>query len=43
MVFSIAFVVPEAGPKRKSKYPFQFVEEYDTLGVNLARDVVIQN
>jgi len=43
MVFSIAFVVKENGPKTKSAYPFQFIQEHDTLGVNLAVDNILQN
>jgi len=42
-MFSIAFVVREVGPKQKSEYPFQCVESRKTLGVNLARDNIIQS
>ena len=43
MRFSISLLVRESGPKTDIDFPFQHVPSHEEVGVNIARDDILQN
>ena len=43
MRFAISLLVKASGPKTANNFPFQFVQSYEVVGVNVACDNILQN
>ena len=43
MRFAISLLVKASGPKTSNDFPFRFVQSHEAVGVDVARDNILQN